>query len=199
MNECVIYDFETLGQDQRNSVVVSYAMITFSENRYIENPYTYKELLDSCRYIKFEVEDQIVNYHRTISKETVEWWNSQGEEAKKQLRPNAEKDRNIDTLYEFIINNCDHNKVKKVYTRGNTFDPMFLQYIMLDTGHRDPFHWRTTRDTRSMIEGMSFGMNVDNSFMPSGLKDCFVKHDPCHDIAMDIMRMQLLAQAILCK
>jgi hypothetical protein len=42
-------------------------------------------------------------------------------------------------------------------------------------------------------------MNLDNGFTPSELVSKFVKHDPCHDVAMDVMRMQLLAQAILGK
>ena len=182
MNECVIYDFETLGQDQKNSAVVSFAMIAFSEKRYINNPYTYEELIEDCAYIKFDVEDQVVNFGRKINKETVDWWNSQGDKAKKQIRPSLE-DKSIYAFYEFVINNCECPKIKKSYTRGNTFDPMFLQYLMDDTGHQDPFHWRTVRDTRSMIEGMSFGMNLDNGFIPG-------------DLAMDVMRMQLLAQAI---
>lgn len=196
MNDCVIYDFETLGQDQQNSVVISFAMLPFTEKRYIEDPYTYDELVSSCKYIKFDVEDQVTNFNRTINKETVEWWNSQGVEAKKQIRPSNE-DVSIHALYEFIINNCECTKIKKSYTRGNTFDPMFLQYLMIQTGHQDPFHWRTVRDTRSMIEGMSFGMKLDNGFTPGELTSKFVKHDPCHDVAMDVMRMQLLAQAIL--
>ena len=195
MNECVIYDFETLGQDQKNSAVVSFAMIAFSEKRYINNPYTYEELIENCAYIKFDVEDQVVNFGRKINKETVDWWNSQGDKAKKQIRPSAE-DKSIYAFYEFVINNCECPKIKKSYTRGNTFDPMFLQYLMDDTGHQDPFHWRTVRDTRSMIEGMSFGMNLDNGFIPGDLASKFVKHDPRHDVAMDVMRMQLLAQAI---
>ena len=68
MNECVIYDFETLGQDQKNSAVVSFAMIAFSEKRYINNPYTYEELIEDCAYIKFDVEDQVVNFGRKINK-----------------------------------------------------------------------------------------------------------------------------------
>jgi hypothetical protein len=196
MTKCVIYDFETLSQDQRRGVVTSFAMLSFDESRYIENPYTFEELLDSCKYIKFDVEEQVTFYKRTISKDTVDWWDSQGEEAKKQIRPSSD-DVSIDTFYKFIADNCDLKSVKKSYTRGNTFDPIFLDYIMKDTGNPPPFHWRTVRDTRSTIEGMSFGMNLDNGFMPGALESKFVKHDPNHDIAMDVMRMQLLAQAIL--
>jgi len=198
MNECVIYDFETLSQDQLKGVVTSFAMLSFSESRYIDNPYSYEELVDSCKYIKFDVEEQITKFGRKISKDTVDWWESQGEEAKKQIRP-SKIDQSIEAFYAFIINNCECPKIKKSFTRGNTFDPMFLQYLMSDTGHQDPFHWRSVRDTRSTIEGMSFGMNLNNGFMPGELASKFVKHDPRHDIAMDVMRMQLLAQAILGK
>lgn len=196
MNECVVYDFETLGQDQQNSVVISFAMLPFSEKRFIDEPYTYEELVDGCKYIKFDVEEQVTSFGRKINIETVKWWNEQGEEAKKQIRPSKD-DKSITQLYDFIVNSVECGKVKKSFTRGNTFDPMFLQYLMRDTGHQDPFHWRTVRDTRSMIEGMSFGMKLDNGFTPGDLADKFVKHDPCHDVAMDVMRMQLLAQAIL--
>ena len=196
MNECVVYDFETLGQDQQNSVVISFAMLPFSEKRFIDEPYTYEELVSDCKYIKFEVEEQVTSFGRKINIETVKWWNEQGEEAKKQIRPSPD-DKSITELYDFIVNSIDCTKVKKSFTRGNTFDPMFLQYLMRNTGHSDPFHWRTVRDTRSMIEGMSFGMKLDNGFTPGDLVSKFVKHDPCHDVAMDVVRMQLLAQAIL--
>ena len=196
MDECVIYDFETLSQDQRRGVVTSFAMLSFSEKRYIDNPYTFEELLANCKYIKFDVEDQVTNFNRIMSKETIQWWDEQGEEAKKQIRPSKD-DVSITTFYDFIVTNCGCANIKKSFTRGNTFDPMLLQYLMTQTGKPDPFHWRTVRDTRSTIEGMSFGMDLDNGFMPGELADKFVKHNPCHDIAMDVMRMQLLAQAIL--
>ena len=194
--ECVIYDFETLSQDQRRGVVTSFAMLNFSEKRYIEDPYTFEELVASCKYIKFDVEDQVKNFNRIMSKETIQWWNDQGEEAKKQIKPCID-DASIVTFYDWITKNIDCGTIKKSFTRGNTFDPMFLQYLMAQTGKPDPFHWRTVRDTRSTIEGMSFGMKLENGFMPGDLKDKFIKHDPCHDVAMDVMRMQLLAQAIL--
>ena len=97
MNECVIYDFETLGQDQLRSVVVSFAMLSFSEKRYIENPYSYEELVDSCKYIKFDVEEQTILFNRKISIDTVKWWNSQGAEAKKQIQATPKELRSLET------------------------------------------------------------------------------------------------------
>ena len=196
MNECVIFDFETLSQDQRHGVVTAFAILSFSEDRYIKNPYTYEELLGEAKYIKFDVAEQVAKYNRTMSKDTLDWWAGQSEAARVHIKPSKD-DVSIDKLYQFIVSNCDIANNKKFYTRGNTFDPIFLDGLMIDTGNPSPFHWGRVRDTRSMIEGMSFGMNLKNSFMPGELESKFVKHDPCHDIAMDVMRMQLLAQAIL--
>jgi len=195
MNECVIYDFETLSQDTQRGVVTSFALLSFSEKRYISNPYTYEELVESCAYIKFDVEEQVRSFKRIMSKETIDWWASQGDEAKKQITPSSE-DVSIKELHSFLCDNIDLKNHKKAYTRGNTFDPIFLDSVLKECNFYNPMHWRTIRDTRSMIEGMSFGMDLMNDFMPGDLEKKFVKHDPCHDIAMDVMRMQLLAQAI---
>lgn len=195
MSKSVIYDFETLSQDQRKGVVVSFALLEFDESRYMSDPYEYGELLKMCKYIKFDVIDQIENYGRSISKQTLEWWNEQGDKAKRQLKPSS-ADRKISELFDFIQVSCDLKSIKKSYTRGNTFDPVFLQHLMSDIGKVEPFHWKTVRDTRSMIEGMSYGMNIDNDFLLDEVKDLFVKHDPCHDISMDVFRMQSLAIAM---
>jgi hypothetical protein len=196
MNECVIYDFETLGQDQRKSVVTSLALLSFSEKRYVSNPYTYNELLENTKYIKFDVEEQVSVYKRIISKDTLAWWDQQGDQAKKQIVPNRALDQSINKLHQFLIDHIDLQSHRKSFTRGNTFDPIFLDSVLANCGKINPMHWGSIRDTRSMIEGMSFGFDLDNGFVPTGLENNFVKHDPRHDIVMDVMRMQVLAQAI---
>lgn len=197
MNECTIYDFETLGQDQQKSVVLSFAILSFSEKRYLENPYTYEELLANCKYIKFDVQEQVKVYGRTITKDTLDWWAQQGKEAQEsQLKPSA-ADVSISKFHQFLVDNIDTKNHKKAFTRGNTFDPIFLDSVLANCGNRNPMHWRTIRDTRSYIEGMSFGSDLDNGFVPSKeLEAKFVKHDPRHDIVMDVMRMQTLVREI---
>lgn len=196
--ECVIYDFETLGQHQQTSAIASFAILQFSEKQFtIGAGYSYEELLQNCKYIKFNVKDQIDNYGRKLNKATLEWWDQQGPEARKQIAPSG-ADLPISALYAFLQDNVENvAKVKKAYCRGNTFDAMVLQYLLEDCGHDIPWHWGSTRDTRSMIDGMSFGMGIRNDYMPDGIVDKFVKHDPRHDIALDVMRMQFLARAIL--
>lgn len=197
MRNAVIYDFETLGQDPAKSPVVSFAFLEFSIPRLSSDvPYSYEDLLSATHFVKFDVMDQLNNYNRKISKDTLKWWTEEvSDRARKQLKPSPD-DVSISQLYGIIDERVNLKSIDVVYTRGNTFDPIFLQNIMLQTGNQEPFHWQKIRDTRSMIEGMSFGLNVVNDFMPSEIADKFVKHDPIHDIAADVMRMQCLAQSM---
>lgn len=196
MKRSVIYDFETLSQDTIRGVVLSMALLEFDEDRYVTQPYTYEELVSNSRMIKFNVEEQVTKYKRTISADTIRWWGEQNKEAQKALKPSSD-DMSIDQLHSFIVTNVkDSMNLHRTYTRGNTFDCIFLEQLMVQTGHPSPFSWRRIRDTRSIIEGMSWGIEMDNGYIPEGLVEKFVPHDPRHDIAMDVMRMQELARAI---
>lgn len=193
LDNCTIYDFETLSQDPQTGVVLSFAMLNYSEQRFIDNPYTYQELLNSAKMIKFDVQNQVTNYSRKIEKETLDWWSKQNEEAKKQLVPSAD-DKSIAELYSFFVVNRATN-LEKIFTRRNTFDPIFMSSIMKITGNPEPYDWWTVRDTISFINGLSYGVELSDKFIPDGLQDSFVVHNPIHDIAMDVMRMQTLIQA----
>ena len=194
LNNACIFDFETLSQEQTNGVVLSMAMLNFAESRFVGDiAYTFDELVENTHTIKFNVEEQGKKYKRQINKDTLDWWSQQGELAKNQLKP-SEDDVSIDQLYNFFIVNKSAN-VKKVYTRGNTFDPIFLEYIMRQIHKPMPYDWWEVRDTRSLIEGLSWGTELKNSFIPEGCEN-FIAHDPKHDIAMDVMRLQALVQAI---
>lgn len=194
IDTCVIYDFETMSENPVDGVVVSFAMASYDPQRFAENPYTYQEILDKTQYMKFDVEDQVKNYNRKIEKATLEWWSQQNKEAQKKLAPSAD-DKSIADLYGFFIVNKPVN-LNKVYTRRNTFDPIFMTSLMKATGNPEPYDWWSVRDTISYIEGLSYGVDLNPGFIPEGLEDKFVKHDPTHDIAMDVMRMQALVQAV---
>jgi hypothetical protein len=194
LDNAQIFDFETLSTNRTQGVVLSLALLNFSENRFISMPYEYDELIENCHFIKFDVEDQVKNYGRKIDKDTLEWWNNQGPEAKKQLKP-TDEDQSISTLHDFYVLNSSAN-IRKVYSRGNTFDPIIFEYIMEQTGYPDPYKFYEVRDTRSVIEGLCWGSELKNSFMPPDCKDKFVHHDPRHDVALDVMRLQTLVQAI---
>jgi len=193
MNDAFIYDFETLGQNPRTAPIVSLAAMSFSRDRLTSNPYTYAELLESVDTIKFDVADQVKNYGKKIEKDTLAWWGKQSKDAQKQLAP-SEFDQPITDMPTFMCFNV--TKPKVVYTRNNTFDPIFLEQILNDIGSELPYDWWAIRDTKSTIDGMSWGIGIRDNFIPTGLTEHFIAHNPAHDIAMDVMRLQYLAQAI---
>jgi hypothetical protein len=197
MKNELIYDFETLSQNRLKGAVVSLAVMKYDPSRFVSvDPYKFLELVGNCRTIKFDVAEQVKKYNRTISKDTLAWWEKQGAQAQKQLRP-SKADQSIDKLYQFLIDTATNTEIGKVFTRGNTFDPMFLESVLADVKQVDPFSWWKIRDTRSYIEGLSFGSDLKNTFMPPECEKDFIHHDPAHDIALDVMRMQTLIREIL--
>lgn len=198
MESSVIFDFETLSQNPFDGVVLSFAMLNFNKRRFdgADPPYTYQELVSKAKFIKFDVEEQVSSFGRKIQKDTLEWWSNQGKEAQKVLKPSKMRDKSISELYSFFKENCFQGEITEVYTRRNTFDPVFMTSLMQATGNPEPYDWWLVRDTISYIEGLSYGAGIKNDFIPEGLEDKFVKHDPRHDIAIDVMRMQVLYQAL---
>ena len=193
MDNAVIYDFETLSQDQINGVVTCLAILKFDESRFVGKPYTFKELTDDAKVIKFNVEEQVKKYERKIDKSTLDWWSGQGDEAKEWILP-SDNDKDISELYDFFVESMG-STATKVYTRGNTFDPILLETIMNQTHKPMPYNWWEVRDTRSVIEGLAWGSDLENKFIPPDCEEA-TKHNPTHDIALDVMRIQALAQAI---
>ena len=193
----VIYDYETLSTDRVKGVVLSMALCVYDPNRFTaKDQYSYTELLETTRFIKFDVQDQVKNYGRKIDQDTLKWWGEQSKEAQRSQLAPSEKDQPLSECLPFVNKHTQQCSIQKVFTRGNTFDPLLLDYIALDTKQIVPFpHW-TIRDTRSYIEGMGFGTDIKNGFVPDGLDEFFVPHDPQHDITMDVMRMQTLAIAL---
>jgi hypothetical protein len=190
----VIYDFETLSQDMVNGVAVSLAVLQYDEKRFLTNPYEYEELLDDSHMIRFDVAEQI-ELGRTIQKSTLDWWKNQPKEAQALLKPSP-LDKSIKELYNWFCDKIDVEPVRKVWTRGNSFDPIFLRTLLAHSDEKDPFDWWLIRDTRSFIEGLSYGSPLKNTFVPEELADKFVGHDPRHDIVMDVMRMQKLINIV---
>lgn len=192
--DCIIYDFETLGQ-KPTSAVLCLAALRFNEDRYLsDEPYTYKELLDSARFIKFSVREQAEIYGRRIDKSTIDWWKTQSKDAQELIKE-SDADQSLVEIVPFFRNLIvDPSQISKVYTRGNTFDPIFLDSILENVKSPEVYNWWAIRDTRSMIDGLSFGSGLKNTFMVPGLEESFIHHDPIHDIAMDVMRMQYLVR-----
>ena len=191
----VIYDFETLGQNALDVAVVNVAGIEYDETRFKDNPYTYQELVDMAKFKKFDIKEQVEKFGRKIEKGGLEWWKSQKPEVLKQIEPTP-NDVSIKELHSFLFDELNYDNAKKVWTRGNSFDPVIMRTIFQTLGQPHEKNWWAIRDTRSFIEGFTYGTKIFHAFVPDELKDEHITHDPIHDVAMDVYRMQYLIRTM---
>lgn len=191
MKKAVIYDYETLGKNPQTLPILSLATCEFKLNELEE----FDDVLSRVKFYKFSVEDQIKNYNRKIDQETVDWWMTQDKETRdSQLKP-TKNDLQLSELYDIMSKTCDDNTI--VFTRGNTFDPIITDVMCKLLNKPYPYPWWNDRDTRSFIEGLSYGSGLKNNFLPPQLEGVEMKlHDPRVDIALDIIRIQSLIQAV---
>ena len=192
--KCVIYDFETLSLDVNKGVAINLAMLNFDTDRFVSEPYEYDELLDLCEVIKYDVEDQVRVHKRVMDPDTLKWWSEQSKDAQALLKPSPD-DVSITKTFEFFTTNAADN-VDWFITRRATLDQPLLQSLCASSGNTMPYAYWKFREVVSLIYGLTFGHNIRDNFLPSGLEDKFVAHDPSADISMDVMRLQTIIQAI---
>ena len=196
MNNSMIFDLETLGTDAFTCPVLSAAAYVFDTERFSSNnPYTIDEIVSGAEYIKVDVNEQCTKLGRIIEKDTLEWWKKQDKEVQKaQLIPTAD-DKPVADIIKMLYNNYPDKA--NLYTRGNTFDPVIISSLCKQLFMAEPYPWHRVRDTRSLIEGLSWGSGIFNTFIPEGIDEkTLAVHDPRVDIALDIMRIQALVIAI---
>ena len=186
-----IFDFETLSQNPIDAAVVSCASVVFDTEILLANGYTYEGLLANVKFIKFNVKDQVDRWNRNIEESTLEWWSQQTKEARASIKPSAE-DVSIQELIPWLGNQINRSKNKFVFTRNNTFDPVIVQSISKDFNQPVPYDWWKIRDTKSFLMGLTFGSDIHDSFIPPGAENKYVKHDPRHDVVLDVMRLQTI-------
>lgn len=195
-NDSMIYDFETLSQDGEDGVVLSVAILSFNRKFLHHDYYQYGSLLDQTHYLKFDVNEQVKKYGRKIDRKTLDWWGKQSKEAREVLKPSSEE-VSIDRLFPWIVERVMIKDLDRVYTRNNTFDPLFLRSICRQTGYDTPYPFWHIRDTKSVIDGLTWDNDeIKDNFIPEELEEKFVAHDPRHDIVMDVMRLQKLTTAL---
>jgi len=196
--DSVIFDFETLSLDRAQCVISCVAGIRFNEDRYLsDDPYSFTELVEAADFMKFSAEYQVTHYGRKIDLQTIGWWKEKPKSVQNMIIEPKEDDVTFEKIIDFFQNLFRHpDTLSRVYSRGNTFDPIILDGIISQLKVKNFYpHW-VVRDTRSMIDGMSFGSNMRNDFVVPGLESQYIAHDPRHDIAMDIMRMQYIVRLL---
>jgi hypothetical protein len=192
-----VFDFETMGTDP-DAVVLSCALTMFDSSTKL----SFDEYIADTYYWKFDIEEQLTKYKRTISQETLDWWDKKDPDVKRSQFTPTEKDI---TLEEFIAefkyaleeNNCDKNTLG--YCRGQSFDFPIMASIVRSVAKIDnvkvnpaffPIPFWNQRDIRTYIAGLFCDPSVTKCPTPKGTLDGFKHHDPIHDNARAIIMMK---------
>ena len=187
MRDTVVLDIETLGS-VNNSVVLSVGMVAVNS----DHDYTFKELVENGYYAKLDVKSQ-VDSGRKIHKDTVDWWATQGEEAKHVLKP-TDKDMHWSKLREDMIQwltlmGVDIHKVR-CYSRGSHFDFGILHDLFRITGNAsaDELPWRfwNIHDSKTVVLTLLDKDSWELGVEPEG----FIHHNALHDAAREYLNME---------
>lgn len=183
----LIYDWETLST-KSNCIVLSLGVIVIDSNK------IYRDISDfiegeNALYLKFDIKEQ-KEAGRHISKDTLEWWKSQGDAAKHVLVP-SQKDVSYKVISqkmkELFVKNDLNPKSSHAYSRGH-FDYPILQDICEQLKTECPIPFWNSRDIRTFIDVM-IGSNRGKipNWKP---KENIVLHNSLHDCINDYFQME---------
>jgi hypothetical protein len=200
----LVLDFETLGVDTNQCVAVSCAYTIFEWNTFNTDPgYTLDELLGKIKMDKFDVMEQKEKYGYVIEPATLEWWSQQDKDIRKCIKPDPAKDISLVQFVENLKEYVKGRKIVRVWSRGNNFDIPIIARIARDVGDNvnNIYPYWAVRDIRTYLDTKTGFTVKDLGFMPATgdaeraeLQKRFRKHDPIHDVAYDILRLQLCAK-----
>ena len=200
MKHCFI-DCETLGQPVHNCAVIDFSFIVVDTEKFVSNkPYSTHDV-SLVKKFKLSVKDQVDNYDWMVYKDTVDWWQSLPNDARKKIVPKKDDL----TVKEFITQLAsylnDFGKIDYWWSRSNTFDPVILARIFDAEGKHEMFkqyfpHWKV-RDIRTYIDA-KLDFPKKNGFIPIDDEEhwakVFVEHDSAWDVLADVLRMQKIVR-----
>ncbi len=189
-----IIDLETLGS-RPDSIVVDISVLVFDPDPTVVQPFD--ELIKAGKRFKLDLNSQ--KGIRTVNPKTVDWWKSQSDEAKINLKPAAGdyliKDA-IPEVLKFLKDNGVDAWKSQGWCRGMSFDfPIFVNmisetYNTIDTDKLEPVKFWAQRDIRTAIEAYSLVRGLAMTPLRKGILDGFVAHDSVHDCAKDVIMLK---------
>jgi hypothetical protein len=202
MSKNFIFDMETIGANVLVCPVVDMAYACFDWNRFVEDPYTFKEIVSEVKTVKLSVVDQMNNYNCKFTKADIRWWENLPEEARNNIKP-SKNDLTVSEFCDIILAYFrDNPNIGYWWSRGNSFDPVVLFRLMDSQGKSKLMNeylkfWKV-RDVRTYIDA-KFDFSTRSGFVPLAdenyWKETFVAHDSSHDVAADVLRLQAIFRA----
>jgi len=183
-----MFDVETLGVES-TTVILSAAAIKFDPNNLSK---TYDDYLADAFFVKFDVQDQVKNYKRTIDKSTMEWWANQHDYVRKiSFIPSKNDDVSaidgLNLLYDYLGPQDGSNTF---WARGS-LDQMSIDSLCKAVGKELIAPYNCWRDVRTALDCLC--ETTKNGYcqmkIPFDKNSNVIKHHPVHDCAYDIMML----------
>ena len=183
VDSCIL-DIETLGTHS-DSVVLSVGLVAVDS----AEEYTFKQLIEDGLYLKLSASSQIKD-GRKIYKDTLEWWGTQGDGARKVLDPSPDDIPYTELAPSiaayFKSKGVDSNSVK-MYARGSHFDFGILHDLLRRTGgltDKDlPWNYWNIHDSKTVQDTL---IDAKIDVQPPE----FIHHNALHDAAREYMNIQ---------
>lgn len=179
-------DIETL-DTRASSVVLSMGICFFDDAK----EQTFDEIVADGIEIFFDVDLQ-TKEGRTISQSTLNWWNQQGEDARRVLNAHATigpRDFYNTAFYPFCEQRGLHQnwimKECRWFTRGPHFDIAIVDSLFSNFNVSSPWKYYKVRDIRTWLEAKGLPDNL-KLVKPEGM----VPHNALHDAAFDAWMLQ---------
>lgn len=193
----IILDFETLGVTGWKNPVLSLGVYAGEWSEVEDTKESVVSMIGNGLEIFFNVKEQVSEFNREVSEETMDWWERQGEESKRIFKaPNKKSVRDLPRILSEYCRERGVDKETLVLIRAPHFDYVFLKSIYEDLGLKEndiPFsHWKV-RDVRTIVDmhPQSDGKGYFQNFSPY-MKENYglVKHNALHDIIIDIVLLK---------
>lgn len=191
----LLIDFEAMGS-RESSIVLDLAAVVFNENAVDD---FHSLLKDDKRlfHVKFKVSTQA---HRTVDKDTYDWWSKQSEVVREVLKPSIVDKTVVDALNKFDAfckMNDVHPKDSLIYSRGTSYDMPLLSSIALEVdnfglgGGMFPCAFWMQRDVRTAIAYAMLQPHLRVLPVYADRFEGFIKHNSMHDVCKDAILLQL--------
>jgi 3' exoribonuclease, RNase T-like len=171
---------------RETSVVLSLAILYFDQTK----AYSYEDLLEQTLFVKFNAKEQIEKYHRTFDKDTITWWKKKCEIVQAVSFIPSSKDMyafdGINLIKDYIHKHTVGEEI--VWTRGSLdqfatdglCDSLEVPYL---------FKYGQYRDMRTAIDLLKETSTRGYCKIPNFDFNKVFKHDPVHDVALDVMML----------
>lgn len=162
---------ETLGLET-TSVILSCAVLKFNS----DDEMNYKSLYDRSLFVKFSIKDQIKNYGRTYSQETIKWWKTQNEKIQEMNFLPSSKDVNV---IDGLVKIREYMQEKDdVFARNS--DAYTLSSLCREANQYPLFYNNKVLCTKTAIKCLKMNEMTINEL---------VKYNPVSEICNDVINL----------